>query len=978
MKRTQLLRANIACYLRFYKLIALAVLIAQAVVTGSLTVGASVRATLVKRVNERLGRTETVLFAGNSFFDDRIGLEGSRILLGNGFISDAGRLLPVMVWGTDEYDIPAGGAKMNEALAAELSSPASGMVLRLPATGLVPSGSLFVTGNYTTAIRLSDAGRVEVERGGNLSLKNEQSIPRNLFVNRAELASLLGVAGKVNLILSEKHLSAGDVAAAWTPAHSGLRENRTGDCTEISSDRIFIPYEAVETLRADNPGANRLFSYLANGMEHAGHRLSYAFATAVDRYRGRTLAADELILSDYTAAHLHAQVDDTVRLTYYTSADLKTLHEDTIRARVAAIVPLQEWLADTTLSADFPGLTDMENCTGWDSDLPIDMSLVTREDEDYWAKYRATPKVILSFQAVGDSWRNAYGSATAVRFDAARGRVETDGLTPAMFGLQALYPREAALKAARNGVDFSSLFLSLGFFIILSAFLLMLVPLSEMMYRRKDEIRLLAALGYPRKRILRLFLREAAPVALLASLPGIAAGVCYTWLVLILLGSLWKGATHTGGFILFPDVPVLLAGTIVSLGIALLLLRITIARSLKQESPRTQSLSFRWNRPFGRSKLIRASLYANRKRALLSFFTLAAGVGIVFSVGLNRRGFTDSRQLLSGTGGYTLWCESSVPIYHNIATPQGRDRLALTELPEHAQVLQLLRYRADDASCLNLNRVSQPTVLGVDMERLKSSDFKIRQSIYPDGAPVFDMVQSAVDSVYPVLIDGTTLAWGLMLKPGDTVYYESGRGKRVGLRLAGVLDNSVFQGNVLLDKTLFSELWGEITGSEIILFKVDGAGADQTRQLVSQALSEYGVSVTGTAGRLAEFNSVTDTYLSIFLTLGGIGLLLGVAGFIIVVRKDLVSRKKQIALYRSLGFTRKRIASLLFRESVTVPLSAILAGVAVSLACVVSGLANVGFRTWITVGVLTLLLIGGVLVFVKQQVKKCVHDACTG
>ena len=45
-------------------------------------------------------------------------------------------------------------------------------------------------------------------------------------------------------------------------------------------------------------------------------------------------------------------------------------------------------------------------------------------------------------------------------------------------------------------MDLQDLFLALEFFIIVSAVLLMLNPLSEMFYRRRHEIALLRSMGY--------------------------------------------------------------------------------------------------------------------------------------------------------------------------------------------------------------------------------------------------------------------------------------------------------------------------------------------------------------------------------------------------------------------------------------------------------------------------------------------------
>jgi putative ABC transport system permease protein len=978
VKFNALTKANTKYYRRYYRLIMAAMLIMTAVIAGSLMIGDSVRYTLVSRVKERLGNTETVLFSKNSFFGSALagtslfGGDAQPVLLSNGFIPDAGRLIPVMVWGMDDKDIPVGSAKINSTLAGELSlkkQQPDDLVLRLPATGLVPSGSLFVTDNYTTSMRLAFAGIVDIEDGGNLNLKNEQIIPCNIFVNRNELASALKVEGKINLILSGKIISAIELAKVWNPSLSGISEIKTGDFTEITSDRIFLQRDMVESIEKSNRNVNRLFSYMANSLASEGDTIPYSFVTAMDEYNGMQLKNNEIILSDDAATRLRAGKGDTVRLTYFVSGDLKTLSEETLTCSVADIVSSLQLFEDKTLSADFPGLSNVEKCTDWDSDMPIDMSRITPEDEDYWAKYRATPKALVAYSAVAGKWSNAYGSATALRIS---GAPDMSRLEPSMLGIRLIHPREAGLTAARNGIDFASLFLSLGIFIVFSAILLMLAPLSGMVFRRRNELALMNALGFPKKHTVKLLWTESCAVILRASLMGIAAGVCYTALILLLLNSLWNGAVHTGGFTFFPGVQIMFAGWVASTAIALLLLRIAIVRAVgKAGKPRfIKPVRIPQKNPFSRKKLIWTGLHANKKKAWLSFATLSSGVLIVFSVGLNRRGFADRSELRSGTGAYSLWCESSVPVYHNMATPEGRRKLALNDLPEDMQVLQALRYSADDASCLNLNRVTQPTVLGVDMENLKNSDFKILKSVYKENAFAFDAVRAATDSVYPVMIDETTLIWGLQKKTGDTIRYEAGNGRVVYLQLAASLQNSIFQGNLLMDKKLFSEIWSEITGSEITLFRVKDHEIETVQKQVSQALGEYGVRVMPATRRLKEFNSVTDTYLTVFLTLGGLGLLIGVASFIIIVRKNLASQEEQIALYRSLGFTDRKIADLLIAENRIIPVSAIGFGVVVSLAGVSGGIGNVSLGVWITAFIFMAMLMASAWVFTKKTVER--------
>ena len=88
-----LLHRNIRYFARYYRLVAMAVVITVAVIVGSLVVGDSVRMTLVRRVTERLGNTETIIFSRSSFISDSIlsvsllGESARGVLLTDGFIS---------------------------------------------------------------------------------------------------------------------------------------------------------------------------------------------------------------------------------------------------------------------------------------------------------------------------------------------------------------------------------------------------------------------------------------------------------------------------------------------------------------------------------------------------------------------------------------------------------------------------------------------------------------------------------------------------------------------------------------------------------------------------------------------------------------------------------------------------------------------------------------------------------------------------
>lgn len=572
MNNQRLIQGNISYYRRFYALIALATVIMVAVVTGSLMVGDSVRMTLVKRVTDRLGDTESVIFNSTDYMNASMvdalvdGAWGA--VMTDGFMQVNGQLIPVNVWGVDRLrngiSLADGDAIINEQLSKEAGVLAGDdIVLRLAKNGLIPSGSLFVTQNYTASLRLSCAGVIDASDGGNLSLRNEQIIPLNIFVNREMLNDLLETGDKVNVILSSQKVEMPDINQAWQVSMAGIKSVKKDDCTEIITERVFMPDDLIVFLCTHNQNPNRLYSYLANSIRLDGKSVPYSFVTAMDSYRGEPLADDEIILSDYTARRIGAKVGDAISISYFKMKGLKRLETDSMQLRVSAIIPLQEWVADGTLSAEFPGLTDVERCTEWDSDLPIDMDLITDEDEQYWTDYRSTPKAIVPYNAVINDWKTVFGSATAIRVS--NNDVDFSGIDATMCGIQVVHPRETGLYSAMNGVDFAGLFLALGFFIIVSALLLMYSPLSEMYWQRQGETHLLQSLGWSDRRIRTMLYREACPTLLIAVLIGLVVGVLYTWLIMFLLGNVWQGATQTDGFHVSISLYTLVIGIIVSL-----------------------------------------------------------------------------------------------------------------------------------------------------------------------------------------------------------------------------------------------------------------------------------------------------------------------------------------------------------------------------------------------------------------------------
>ncbi|MGE4569530.1 MAG: FtsX-like permease family protein, partial [Bacteroidales bacterium] len=672
--------------------------------------------------------------------------------------------------------------------------------------------------------------------------------------------------------------------------------------------------------------------------------------------------------------------------------------------------------SDGHLSAEFPGLSDVVNCTDWDSDLPIRMERIEAVDEAYWDLYKTTPKALIAYKTGASAWSNSFGNATSLRVELSQTettRSVNQWLVPSDFGVQVMnQPAGEGLLSALQGVDFKGLFMALAFFVIIAALVLASLPLVQMVDDRRLEWKLLSALGFTNLHIQKRLLQETFWVIVLSVAVGIIPGMLYNRLVLFALEGVWNQAVHTEDFLVHIPARSLWTGFFVTLGVSWLSAWFVLQREMKQrpekgesrreKSPRrlplasgilfagsaaasfffpaspalfmtsgllclifSTSLFQLWvfkkahsPIPLNRATMVAKNLWRHRKSNQLSIWVLTSGMFILFSTGLNRQGFNDTKKHLAGTGGYNLWAETSVAFQHDLNDSSVRAGMGLASLAPDLHFTALLRHAGDDASCLNLNRAQQPTVLGVPVGDLEHSDFGFVGAI--DALPldsVWHFMQHRYKGAYPVVADQTVLQWGLFKAPGDTLHYRDQQGREVVLLIAGALKNSVFQGNLLMDARLFSELWPSETGSHIQLILNPDAEDGTTLNLLQQALSNWGVRVESTTHRLKMFNSVTDTYLTIFLLLGGLGLILGFLGMTLIVRRNMAGRGNELATLLALGFSKREIKGLYRTENLLIPLYAVTMGTLSSLLAVVPTAANAPSGIWMMMGVIVVILL---------------------
>ena len=357
-----------------------------------------------------------------------------------------------------------------------------------------------------------------------------------------------------------------------------------------------------------------------------------------------------------------------------------------------------------------------------------------------------------------------------------------------------------------------------------------------------------------------------------------------------------------------------------------------------------------------------------KTRSLLLVGLLASGLFIIFTVGANRHGaIQDVYERSSGTGGFAFYAQSLIPILYDLNSEKGREFYGLEQL-ENKQV-EFVPFRikeGEDASCLNLNRVSTPQLIGVNPELLdqkKAFSFMTLTDQVDPNNPWLALNVDPESDIIPGIADETVIIWGLGKSVGDTLQYMDDNGKLFRIRLVAGLANSVFQGNIIISNDALMKKYPSVSGHRLFLVDSPEENREDVRRLLSWALQDVGIDISGTGERLAGFNKVENTYLSIFLILGGFGLLLGTIGLGIVVMRNLLERRGELALLTAIGFNRDSINKLILSEHVVLLIIGTLSGCITALIAVLPAMLAPGSAVPYFTIIVTLfvILVSGVL-----------------
>ena len=311
-------------------------------------------------------------------------------------------------------------------------------------------------------------------------------------------------------------------------------------------------------------------------------------------------------------------------------------------------------------------------------------------------------------------------------------------------------------------------------------------------------------------------------------------------------------------------------------------------------------------------------------RSLLCIALMASATFIIVAVDSFRHDdAAASLDPASGTGGYPLLAESLLPLAYDPNTEEGREQMNLSDSDLRAlESVHFTPFRlrpGEDASCLNLYQPRNPKILAAPREFTESGRFAFHSSLAEtpeqEQNPWLLLGTEFPDGAIPVILDANSMTYVLHLGLGDDFVLTRHSGEPVRLRLVAALSDSIFQSELLISEENFLRTFPHEQGFRFFLVDSPRERADEVTEILEAGLSDSGFDVQATGERLAAFHRVENTYLSTFQTLGGLGLLLGTVGLAAVLLRNVLERRRELALLRAVGYRPADLAVLVLAEN---------------------------------------------------------------
>ncbi|HRH95136.1 MAG TPA: ABC transporter permease [Prosthecobacter sp.] len=987
--------------------------LAATILTGSMLVGDSVRASLQRVAALRLGKVEGGVLGGDRWFTESLARKtnSAPVIIATGAASEANgkvRVNGAQVLGVDEAfwklstssKVPAfdqSSVAINEPLARRLGVKAGDTILvRLERPSAISRDApLSGSTNEDVSLRRKIAMVLSAEDFGAFQLTASQVPPDSVFVNLADLQTQLEMDGRVNALLHptftalraqfEEQRTLEDFALKLKRIEGAKKE------WEIGTSRVFLDRSIAEKID-DFKSTYGVLTYLVNGIISAQGGTPYSMVTAVGKGKD-----DEITITQWLADDQKLVVGDELEIKYFVVGLGRELKQQSAKFKVGAILPMDDPKVTKAWTPDFPGVSDVDNCRDWEPGIPMDMKAIRDKDEDYWDEYKGTPKGFITLAAGQKLWANRFGNLTALRLpdegqtSEAKANALALRLNLSDIGLMPRDFKHEAGAAAKGSVDFGGLFIGLSMFLIAAALVFAALLFLFTLERRASQIGLLMAVGWTRGMVRRAWLMEAGVIALAGVLLGVFGGMIYTQTALHGLSAVWSGATQGLPLVFSASLSTIFNAALATLVVVLLTLwwasrklfkirtRDLLSGSWSEDlSPVQKKHSMKivlifagvallllafgfvvknpeavagmffgsgmlmmiagllflrgWMRrdsgTLARTLLQIGSRNISRRpsRSLAVIGMMAGGIFLVVAVNAFRMSAGDATERHSGTGGFALIGESSLPVYEDLNVKAGWDAFGLDEkLMPQARVVPFRVRDGDDASCLNLNRAQKPVLVAVNPAQMTGT-FAFASGAWENLGDT---------SFVPAIADQATAMWGLGKGVGDTLDYQDSAGNTFQVKIVGLLAGSVLQGKMIISEQAFLAKYPDAAGYRFFLIDAKPEQSAEIAAHLTRQLEQRGLALEPAKQRLELFLSVQNTYIGIFTVLGGLGVLLGTAGIGVLIARHVLERRGELGLMQALGFRVGSLRGMIMGEhGVLLVLGIVLGVVTASLAII--------------------------------------------
>jgi hypothetical protein len=260
---------------------------------------------------------------------------------------------------------------------------------------------------------------------------------------------------------------------------------------------------------------------------------------------------------------------------------------------------------------------------------------------------------------------------------------------------------------------------------------------------------------------------------------------------------------------------------------------------------------------------------------------------------------------------------------------------------------------------VNLYAPQEPRILGASHAFLAAGRFSFQASLAatPEERqnPWLLLESIPKDGAIPAVGDANTIQYSLHRSIGDELTVRGSGGATVRLRLVGALRDSMLQGELVIADANFRRAFPGVEGYRFFLLDVPAASAASLVEPLQERLSGWGFAVERSRDRLAAYHRVENTYLSTFQALGALGLVLGTIGLAAVLLRNVLERRKELALLRAVGYRQQTLGLIIVSENVLLMTIGLACGTIPALVAIVPAIAARGGA--LPLGMIALLLV---------------------